>query len=238
MFRSEGPFWEAHRRFLLRQLRDFGFGKSGMQNLIMHEVVELIYSIKSKKGEPLTNIRATMRIAMVNSLFTILLSKRFEHDDPEVLDFLHKITDSFEDVFKKGALLMFAPWLGKVLPEMSGAKAMTEMMNNNRDRFTAFVEERLKTFQDDNMRDFTDVYLAEMKKATDPSSPFYGDRAKKHLIHMLFDLFLAGTDTTGTTITWIFLYLSKFPEVQKRLIGEITEVVGLTRPVSVEDRPK
>lgn len=36
---SEGELWEVHRRFLLRQLRDFGFGKSSMESLIMDEVL-------------------------------------------------------------------------------------------------------------------------------------------------------------------------------------------------------
>ncbi len=32
---TEGELWEVHRRFLLRQLRDFGFGKSTMEQLVL-----------------------------------------------------------------------------------------------------------------------------------------------------------------------------------------------------------
>lgn len=79
---SEGEKWEVHRRFLLRQLRDFGFGKSSMQALISDEVAELIQSFKKKEGTPIGELRRTLRLAVVNSLWRIITSKRFDQDDP------------------------------------------------------------------------------------------------------------------------------------------------------------
>jgi hypothetical protein len=35
---SNGPYWRELRRFLLRNLRDFGFGKSSMEELFHDEV--------------------------------------------------------------------------------------------------------------------------------------------------------------------------------------------------------
>ncbi len=35
---SNGPYWREIRRFLLRNLRDFGFGKSSMEELFHDEV--------------------------------------------------------------------------------------------------------------------------------------------------------------------------------------------------------
>lgn len=53
----------------------------------------------------------------------------------------------------------------------------------------------------------------------------------------MFELFVAGSDTTATTLSWGVLYLCKFPENQKRFQREITEVTGDSRSVSVDDRP-
>lgn len=80
---SEGERWEIHRRFLLRQLRDFGFGKSTMEGLIMDEANELIETYKQKAGTPITLIREQVKLAVINSLFRILTSKRFKQDDPK-----------------------------------------------------------------------------------------------------------------------------------------------------------
>lgn len=55
---------------------------------------------------------------------------------------------------------------------------------------------------------------------------------------MLFDLFIAGTDTTATTLAWAYLYLCKFPKAQHKLQVEIAEITsGDSRKVFVEDRP-
>jgi hypothetical protein len=45
---TEGPYWLQLRRFTLRHLRDFGYGKTSMESLIMQEVDDLIKEISSK----------------------------------------------------------------------------------------------------------------------------------------------------------------------------------------------
>ena len=40
------------------------------------------------------------------------------------------------------------------------------------------------------------------------------------------DLFVAGTETTATTLSWIFLFMSKYPHMQKKMQNEIDEVIG------------
>ena len=50
MFCSEGKTWVEQRRFALRTLRDFGFGKQGMEEMIQDEVEmfkNLISEVKS-----------------------------------------------------------------------------------------------------------------------------------------------------------------------------------------------
>lgn len=82
---SEGELWEVHRRFLLRQLRDFGFGKSAMETLIMEELNEVIAKFKTNEDKPIGNIKSTLSLAVINSLWTVVSSQRFKHDDPKLL---------------------------------------------------------------------------------------------------------------------------------------------------------
>jgi hypothetical protein len=48
VFFSDGPFWVEQRRFTLRNLRDFGFGKQSMEGFIMEEVEDTIKQVAQK----------------------------------------------------------------------------------------------------------------------------------------------------------------------------------------------
>ena len=78
--------------------------------------------------------------------------------------------------------------------------------------------------------------LAEIAKTTDRHSSFHGENGKLNLVHTLFDIFLAGSETTSTTLTWAMLYMARYPEVQTRVQKELDLVVGQGRVPSLRDR--
>ena len=78
-------------------------------------------------------------------------------------------------------------------------------------------------------RDYIDMMLIEIEATKDPSSSFFGKRGLDSLKVNLFDLFLAGSETTSTTLTWAILYMVRYPEVQARVQQELDSVVGINR---------
>jgi len=38
---SKGKYWKEQRRFLLKNLKDFGFGRASMESLIQDEMTKL-----------------------------------------------------------------------------------------------------------------------------------------------------------------------------------------------------
>lgn len=89
LINSDGEEWMEQRRFTLRTLRDFGFGKKCMEAMIMDEVTEVIDRLKKHSGKPVS-VNRMFSLAILNSLWTILTSERYEHDDPT----LNKILDT------------------------------------------------------------------------------------------------------------------------------------------------
>ncbi len=52
----------------------------------------------------------------------------------------------------------------------------------------------------------------------------------------LMDLFLAGVETTSTTLSWTFLILANHLEVQEKLFEEIKEKIGVSSLPKLADK--
>ncbi|KAJ8388419.1 hypothetical protein AAFF_G00132950 [Aldrovandia affinis] len=81
----------------------------------------------------------------------------------------------------------------------------------------AFLREEIENHQKDwdpsAPRDFIDCYLSEIeKRRDDPEAGFH----EEGLCYCMLDLFVAGTETTSTTLLWAFIYMMKYPEIQGR----------------------
>ena len=93
-----------------------------------------------------------------------------------------------------------------------------------------------ETLDPNEPRDFTDMMLIAIEQTTDETSSMYGQLGIDNLKVTLFDLFLAGSETTSTTLTWAALYMVRYPEVQRKVQEELDEVVGLHRLPSMKDK--
>lgn len=58
----------------------------------------------------------------------------------------------------------------------------------------------------------------------------------RDLVVSLADLFGAGFQSTAMTLTWAVFYMTKFPNVQKKLQKEIDEVLPNGIQVTLEDK--
>ena len=71
-----GDEWNEQRRFALRHLRDFGFGKKSLEPLVVEEAMELISGFRRDLGKPIkTSTR--FNVAVLNALWQIVSGERF-----------------------------------------------------------------------------------------------------------------------------------------------------------------
>ncbi|CAG7730424.1 unnamed protein product, partial [Allacma fusca] len=57
-------------------------------------------------------------------------------------------------------------------------------------------------------------------------------------ISILYDLFLPASDTTSESMSFALMWLTMYPEIQKKLRNELETVVGKGRLATIEDKPR
>lgn len=94
---ATGKEWREQRRFTLRHLRDFGFGKSSMEEIIKEEYDDLAASIMERinKGEDELDTSLLFNIAVLNVIWSIVTGKRFERDNPEDMKKIEELAAVF-----------------------------------------------------------------------------------------------------------------------------------------------
>jgi len=116
-----------------------------------------------------------------------------------------------------------------IFPEMTGWNKQKEVVEETYSLMRDIVKHHKETFDEDNLRDFVDVYLKEMR--TSPDISF----TEEELLVVSMDMFTAGSETTSTTLAWAVNYMITHPEIQARVQAEIDTVLG-DRPPSLEDK--
>ena len=90
------------------------------------------------------------------------------------------------------------------------------------------IEAHRQTLDLNSARDFLDVMLIELESCQDPRSPFDPRIGLATIKNSLLDLFLAGMETTSSSLMHIFLQILHHPEVQDKVHHELDTVRGFT----------
>ncbi|XP_029952819.1 cytochrome P450 2F2-like [Salarias fasciatus] len=225
-----GLNWKEHRRFALMTLRNFGMGRTSMEDRIHGEIQYLIKTLESNVGETMSPERMFHKAAS-NIICQVLFGTRYDYDN----DFVTVIIQSVVEITK----LINGPWsmLYDSFPLIRNLPLPFQEGIKNAERIVAaigdFVTEHKKTRVSGEPRDFIDCYLDEMDKRLDDS---LFSEEQLNLIGQ--DLYIAGTDTTSNTLLSGFLYLTNNPHVQERCQREIDQVLEGKARVTFEDRHK
>ncbi len=227
VLQSRGRLWQEQRRFSLHALRDLGFGKNNTEELAREEADELCQYLESSRGEPI-DIRNKFNTAILNVLWRITTSERLHYDDPKLMKLL-LLLDRFIQEAGKPLNNMIAQIKGlNWLVGKTGLLAFSSVFKSLRGFVDDALEPVKSTYQEDSLRNFVDHYL-KMIKVQDKSqeaNSFSGKEGEANLVNVLIDLFIAGSETTSTTLSWGMLYMILHPEIQEKVHEELDEVIG------------
>ncbi|KAL7397191.1 hypothetical protein ABVT39_018108 [Epinephelus coioides] len=181
------------------------------------------------QGKPF-NPHTILNNAVSSIICSIVFGHRFEHSDEKFIKLMK--------LFNKGLEIEVSIWaqlynsFPRLMRRLPGPHQTIQNISNN---VKDFIREELKQHRQkwdpSDQRDFIDCYLNKMNKEQADST-----FDEENLVVSVIDLFVAGTETTTTTLRWAFLYMTKYPEIQAKVQAEIDRVIGQSRQVSMEDR--
>jgi methyl farnesoate epoxidase/farnesoate epoxidase len=140
---NNGESWKEMRRFTIRTLRDFGFGKKdSMESVMKDELDHLIELMKEEMSQRDGKVKVELlfNLSLLNVLWTMVAGKRFNHDDPR----LQFLLDLNEKAFKAGTfgadLSIAFPFLRHLFPGPTGANILQQLFREFHQYFGVSVQ--------------------------------------------------------------------------------------------------
>jgi len=228
-----GERHKTNRRFLIFHLKNMGMGKSYIEESIMKEAQMVVDCLGKSYTDKPVQLDRTINLAILNIVWQMIASKRYDEDDEFMKKFIFQQAKLTKIAQGNMMITNYFPWIKRLLPTILFEKFINlrEALRYNLDYralFEIIIKDHRETFNPENPRDIIDHYLLD---GVDKDDELCDD-----LIGILWDMFVAGSDTTSNTIRWIILYMAIHPKIQHKLQSHIDSVVPRERLPSLDDR--
>ncbi|XP_030045123.1 steroid 21-hydroxylase [Microcaecilia unicolor] len=205
--------WKIQRRLahssLQRSLR------TNLEALISQEAQQLCQDFLSYGSSPV-DVSKDFSLHTCRIISSMTFGVLFDKKDPE-FQVIHKCIGDVVQLWSSPNITVLDsfPFLRK-LPNASLDALMQAVARRD-----AFVKHQLEihkeTFQPSEIRDISDSmihFLQERKQQEQTPAAAGGEEFDEDYIHMaIVDLFIGGTETTASTLTWSVAYLMHHPQV-------------------------
>lgn len=249
IFFTDGAYWSEQRRFTLRHLRDFGFGRryQEFEAEVKNELESLVSMIKGgpkfdhEKEFLNDNCEILLPKALIGSLgncfIQVLSGDRFARADQAQMFKAGYGSMAFQVHSNEyGLLFSLMPWIRFFFPEISSFKQLRDGSMQMCDLMRSIIDRNVQTYQEGHIRSFIDLYIKEMHEAQEKNAKtgFLHDQ----LLMICTDFVFPSLSAIETTISFLFRYLLSRPDVLKLIHDELDAVVGSGRLPELDDRIK
>jgi cytochrome P450 len=215
IFTTNGDTWQKQRDLLNPSFTNMRISK--VFNLMSEAVDDLMLQLENYPEKTVINMDTEMTFVTADIIFRTILSQKLDRDDAM------KIIDAFtvfqEETANAAMRKMFCipQWISYYLGEKKRIKAGEEI----REVLTSIIKPRYDAVSNNTVGDENDI-LSTLLQVVD------ADTNKRFTFEEILDqiamLFLAGHETTASSLTWALYLLALYPEDQERAYNEVVKI--------------
>ncbi|XP_071483264.1 cytochrome P450 2U1-like [Diadema antillarum] len=231
---SHAQSWKTTRRVVGPCLKNVGSWGRRMESIISLEADQLIDELASF-GPISCDPRNKITQSVANIIYALAYGHRLEYEDPKLLEIIDAI-DTIMGHSLSTALtdrIRYLPFL-YLLPSTRPMRNAYEVMKRT---MTKAVEKRLDaTASDGEGSTIIERIIASSEEEKEGASlPERRQIPTEDIWRVLYDVMLAGTDTTSNTLCWAVLIMAHHQQVQKQVQEEIDLILAGRKP-SLQDQ--
>ncbi|XP_012346799.1 methyl farnesoate epoxidase-like isoform X2 [Apis florea] len=234
---TDTDIWHSQRRFTLKTLKQFGFGKNSMEHILQHDAIALTnIIIELTKNGTVKNIRSIISVAVLSNLWLLLDGTKFDvgMESTNLKEAINIVQDIVKSSNVSGGIINQFPFLRYLFPNMTGFSAFVKRQKRINDFFMEVIAKHKWKKTNEECTNFIDVYLQEIEKKNSSHSCFN----ENQLLYVIKDLFSAGVDTTDSTIGFIIAFLVVHQDVQFKVYDEISRMINKDIYPSLSDKDR
>ncbi|XP_055697776.1 probable cytochrome P450 304a1 [Phlebotomus papatasi] len=247
IFFTEGPFWKNQRRFTLRHLRDYGFGRrfTELEIEVRDEICSFLDILRNGPKYPhehelmkngYVSIPEIFYASSGNAFLKILSGDKLPRSEQGILFETGRRGLQFQaggDDY--GKLLSVIPWIRYFFPEESDYINLRDGNNGVYKFIKSIIDKHMESFDGSHERNFIDLYIQKMneQKKEGTENPYFH---YEQLILICVDFFFPALTGVPVTLALFFQRLLLQPEILTKMQAEIDEVVGRGRLPELDDR--
>ncbi|KAK3581603.1 hypothetical protein CHS0354_017462 [Potamilus streckersoni] len=227
-----GPTWRLHRKIASKALRQYMQGED-LEKRVHIALEKGIDTLKTEKEpfDPALHITSIV----FNIICALCFGESYEFEDPEFRTIID-VEDSINEKLQSGLFLEdFIPLL-RYFPTKN-FQQFSVLVNELKAFMKKKFDEHKYSFDEGNIRDFTDHLIQARKEAEEEGKEDILEQlTETHLIQTLLDIFQAGIDTTRLTLRFALFHMAQYPNIQEKVHKEINEAVSGGRLPGMADR--